>query len=249
MKSVARVGALVSWVLIVLLAARSHIDVVDGVVHPAAGLRPHPLTGQTIKKVLPSGADLSNMFDQSFGSASALSSAGSEIMYGRSVRSGPHECVGVAHMLAQDAYSESNVQEVAREISWNTSPYDQDPAVIVVEEGVVAVPTMPDADALFAEFTEQWRHCAGATVTFADGFFDYDISDVRVIDSVLVATVRQRINNTTIRQARAIGVRMNCLVDVAVDFYHDRPFETSDGHGKSAVDVTRLMMDKVSGLS
>jgi PknH-like extracellular domain len=242
-KSVARVGALLSSVLIVLLAETGCTDVIDGAV-----LTPRPLTGQTIQQVLLAGTDLSNIFDQSFEGENGFSFGGSAIMHRGSVDSGPHECAGVARMLLQGAYSGSNVQEVGTGLWWDSRPYAKGPAVLLAEEGVVALPTMTAAEAVFAKFTEQWHHCVGATVTFTGSFHD-DISDVRVIDSVLVATVRQRSDDTTIREARAIGVRMNCLVEVAVSFYQDVPPEVSGGHGKSAIDVARLMMDKVSGLS
>ena len=70
---------------------------------------------------------------------------------------------------------------------WDSRPDEQGHAVIVVQEAAVALPTMTAADAVFAKFTEQWRHCVGASVIFARSVND-DISDVR-----------------------AIGVRVNCL--------------------------------------
>src|ERR1700721_3767457 len=138
-------------------------------------------------------------------------------MHGGSVKSGPDECAGVAHMLIRGAYSGSDVQGVGTEMWCDSRPDEQGHAVIFVQEAVVALPTMTAADAVFAKFTEQWRHCVGASVIFVGSVND-DISDVRAIDSVLVASVRRRIGDATIREARAIGVRVNRLVEVAVDF-------------------------------
>ena len=81
-KSVARVGALVSSVLIVLLAATGCTEVVDGAV-----LMPRPLTGQTVQQVLLAGTDLSNVFDQPFEGGNTLS-GGPAIMHGGSVNPG-----------------------------------------------------------------------------------------------------------------------------------------------------------------
>jgi hypothetical protein len=67
---------------------------------------------------------------------------------------------------------------------------------------------------------------------------------VRVTDSVLAATVQT--SSTPI--ARAIGVRVNCVVEVKV------PVTDNEGPGAAdpetrAIDIARLMMDKISELS
>jgi hypothetical protein len=52
-------------------------------------------------------------------------------------------------------------------------------------------------------------------------------------------------------QARAIGVRLNCIVEVEIVFFGDRQ-ATDPGSATpdtSAVDVAQAMMEKVSTLS
>ncbi|KAA1248576.1 sensor domain-containing protein [Mycobacterium simiae] len=244
-------GALVSAVLIVLLAATGCTDLVAGTVRPAPELKPHPLTGQTVKHVLSADTDLSTMFGQSFEADQfgPPEFGGPEILFPGSLLGGEQQCAGVAHMLVQDLYKGSSVQQVATHGWRNTSPYNQDPVVIAVDEGVVALPTAPAADAVFAKFLEQGRHCVGASVTSATGFFTDEISDVRAIDSILVATVWHRHDGMSMFGERAIGVRVNCLIEVSVTFFRNPEPETSARHSKRVIDVARLMMDKISVLS
>ena len=83
------------------------------------------------------------------------------------------------------------------------------------------------------------------------------INDIRVTDSVVAAT-----NTATATlpnmpalqptpQARAIGVRMNCIVEVEMVFFGDRrPSDPGSADpDTSAVDVAQAMMEKVSDLS
>jgi hypothetical protein len=52
-------------------------------------------------------------------------------------------------------------------------------------------------------------------------------------------------------QARAVGVRFNCIVEVEVVFFGDRRASDpgSASPDTSAVDIAHAMMDKVSELS
>jgi hypothetical protein len=117
--------------------------------------------------------------------------------------------------------------------------------VISVTESVVALPSTVAADALFATLTQQWNRCNGATVTpdLPSGRGPTAvISDVRAADSVLAAHV-DAVNTFRITSGRAVGVRVNCLVEVGVAFFSDhRP----DG---TAVRIAHQMMDKVTRLS
>jgi len=83
------------------------------------------------------------------------------------------------------------------------------------------------------------------------------IGDIHVADSVVAAT-----NTATATlpnmpalqptpQARAIGVRLNCIVEVEVVFFGDRrPSDPGTGNpDTSATDIARAMMDRVSDLS
>ena len=123
-------------------------------------------------------------------------------------------------------------------------------------EGVVALPSAEQAQALFAKFPSQWQQCKGKTMTEQTGPISTTtvIGDVRVADSVVAAT-----NTATATlpnmpalqptpQSRAIGVRLNCLVEVEVVFFGDRrPSDPGTGDpDTSATDIARAMMDRVS---
>jgi len=86
------------------------------------------------------------------------------------------------------------------------------------------------------------------------GYFTDEITDVRVSDSVLAATIRAASTSDSMAnpEARAIGVRVNCLVEVQVSFYSGQSSSKRIGTANpetSAIDIARQMMDRISELS
>jgi hypothetical protein len=222
MTRVGRIRAIVAS-LVIATSATSCADVVGGTPRPAAGITPRPVIGSAIEQALLDHAELTKVLE---------------------LFSGANECLGVLAELQSRIYQSADVLDVAWE-SWLDA--ETNPAVVIaVDEGVVALPTAVEADTLFATFAQQWNRCDGKTADYRSQ--SYKITDVRVTDSVLAATVQ-----TSPRPiARAIGVRVNCVVEVKV------PFSTEDGSSKRtgsgdpesrAVDIARLMMEKVSKLS
>ncbi|MDT5347168.1 MAG: hypothetical protein QOH91_455 [Mycobacterium sp.] len=120
-------------------------------------------------------------------------------------------------------------------------------------EGVVTLPTAADANALFSKFTAQWQQCDGATVDLpgTTWHFTETISAIRLANSVLAATVGVKSDRSTIPHARAIGVRVNCLVEVDIAFYSSRdPGQQGSGDpNTSGIDIAHILMGKVSALS
>ena len=162
-------------------------------------------------------------------------------------------------MLQKSVYEPdqaAQVKDVASQSWWNNGEPAQ---VISVLEGVVSLPSAAQARALFAKFSGQWQQCKGTTMTEQNGPISTttDIDDVRVTGSVLAATNTATSvlpNMPPLRptpQARALGVRLNCLVEVEVVFFGDRRSSDpgSANVDTSAVDIANAMMDKVSALS
>ncbi|MFC5334016.1 sensor domain-containing protein [Mycobacterium branderi] len=244
-KLIGRVAAVTAAALVAVGCTR----VVDGAVKPAPGLPPRPLTGETVKKILLDEAQLSKYFGQSFRedpNSPPRFGDSDELFAGFSSDDvSPHECVGVVVEAEESAYRSGPVKQVAVEQWWNATDYSQDPAVISVDESVVALRAPADADSLFAQFSQQWQRCDGTTVTEDDPegklFSTHQISEVRVANSVLSATMHTRVT-TPLRHARAIGVRVNCLVEVDVTFFSDQP-------SSAGIDLARQMIDRVSDLS
>ena len=162
-------------------------------------------------------------------------------------------------MLQKSVYESAGVKDVAYESWWNNG----DPAqVISVIEGVVTLPSAAQAEALFATFSNQWQQCNGTTTTEQNGPISTtnDISDVRVADASNTVVAATNTASSVLPnmpalqptpQARAIGVRLNCLVEVAVVFFGERR-PSDPGSAKvdtSAIDIAHVMMDKVSALS
>ena len=134
--------------------------------------------------------------------------------------------------------------------------------MISVIEGVVALPSADQAQALFAQFAQQWQKCNGTTTTEQTGPISTTnvISDVRLANSS--KTIVAATNTATsvlpnmpalqpTPQARAVGVQLNCLVEVEVVFFGDRrPSDPGSANVEtSATDIAQAMMDKISALS
>lgn len=241
--------------LIAALAAGCS-SVVVGTVKPAPNLKPRPLSGRTVEHVLLEGKVLSRMLGQPLVARQPAKFGGPDRLDQRDAPAESADCMGVVAMLQKSVYDSADVRNVASVSWWN----DGDPAqVISVMEGVVALPSAAQAQALFATFPERWQRCAGQTTTEEAGPISTTtvIGDVRTMDSLMAAT-----NTATATlpnmpalqptpQARAIGVRMNCIVEVEIVFFGDRqPSDPGSADpDTSAVDVAQAMMEKVSALS
>ncbi|HEX5255057.1 MAG TPA: sensor domain-containing protein [Mycobacterium sp.] len=249
-----RIRGIATALLAVAALATGCGGVVAGTAKPAANLKPGPLSGATVKQVLLDGATLSRMLNQTFVARDPAEFGGPEKLY-QVKRSSQAGCLGVTAMLQQGVYRAADVKDVAAESWWNNGEPAQ---VIVVEEGVVTLPSATQAGALFAQFSEQWQQCNGMTTSEQSGPISTTnvISDVRATDSTIAATKTATSilpNMPPLRptpQARAIGIRSNCLVEVQVVFFGGRRSSDpgSADINSSAIDVARALMDKVSAL-
>jgi hypothetical protein len=230
--------------------------VVAGTAKPAPNLKPKPLSGRMVQQVLLDGKALSRMLGQPFISRAPAKFGGPDKLDQHEAPPESADCLSVTGILQKSAYDSADVKNVASVAWWN----DGDPAqVISVMEGVVALPSAAAAQALFAKFPDQWQHCKGQTTTEKTGPISTTtvINDVRVLDSVVAATntatatLPNMPSLTPTPQARAIGVRMNCIVEVEMVFFGDRRASDpgSANPDTSAVDVAQAMMEKVSDLS
>jgi hypothetical protein len=255
-----RLVRLTAALVIVAAAGTGCSAVVEGVAKPAPNLKPRPLTGQAVKQVLLDGAALSRMLDQPLVAHDPADVGGPDKLHRVDRHVSPAGCLGVTEMLQASVYESAlqpaQVTDVASESWWNNGEPAQ---VITVIEGVVALPSAAQAQALFTQFAQQWQQCNGVTAPEQNGPINTtnQIGAVRVTDSIVAVT-----NTATsvlphmpalrpTPQARAVGVRANCLVEVQVVFFGER--RSSDpGSGNidtSGVDIARAMLDKVSALS
>jgi PknH-like extracellular domain len=246
------VGSAAALVVVAALAVGCGA-VVDGTAKPAPNLKPRPLTGATVRQVPLDDVALSRMLGQPFVARMPPEFGGPDKLYSQI---SPSSCLGVTAMLQKSVYESAEVKDVASESWWNNGEPAQ---VIGVMEGVVTLPTAAQAEALFAKFSEQWQQCNGATTTEQNGPIRTTnaVSDIRITNTVVAATNTATSvlpNMPALRptpQARAIGVRLNCLVEAEVVFFGDRrPSDPGSANlDTSAVDIAQAMMDKVSALS
>ncbi|AKS33439.1 sensor domain-containing protein [Mycolicibacterium goodii] len=235
--------------------------IVDGSVQPAADLAPRPLGAAEIAQVLPDADELSEILDQriieDIDGRRALEGGVDEMADGLATESdaSPHDCVGAATPMQRSVYESADVTEVIGE---GFEGDDDGGAILAAGVGVVALDSVADANKLFDTFAEQWQDCDGTTVTIVKesvrgGFFTDHVTDVRVEDSVVAATIEfgHTVDSTVNPVARALGVRANCLVEVDVAYYSD-PQSHPKGNtdvDSVAIDIAHLMMDHISDLS
>jgi PknH-like extracellular domain len=243
---------LAAAVAVVMLVAGCS-GVVGGTARPAAMAR--PLTGPTIKQVLLGDTALARIVNQSFRIDPRFPPrfGGPETLQADGLDS-PVDCLGVASMLQQAVYQSGKVTHVAVE-TWRQAAMSME--VTSVKEGVVSLPTAADADALFAEFTRQWRKCDGTTALLPESVFRLKAktTNVQITDSVVAATVSigwgsPGSDEATIPSGRAVGVRGNCLVEVQVDFFNTNPsYQRTSDINTAPAEIARAMMDNISALS
>ncbi len=228
---------------VLLLIAVTTGCAVDGFARPAPNLTPHPLTGDAVKKVLLTADELAKVLGQSFKANSEAPTrfGGRNLLF--EMHSSPQNCNGVVFELQQSAYGSASVGSVGEATWWDTGSGRA--RVISVSETVVALTKPGDADALLAGFSSTWKRCDGTTVSdyVAGGerLSTAAISDVQAANSVLSATVNSH-STTTLVRGRAVGARVNCVVEAAVTFFGNHADD-------SAAAIAHRMMDKVSDLS
>lgn len=254
--TVARIGLAraVALLGIGLLAAGCTV-VTGGTAQPPSQLPPRSVNGETIRQVLLDDNALTRVLKEPFvidhrlppryGGPEALQDSGSPLRV---------DCLGVAEMLDQSVYEPGKVNDVAVE-NWRHAVLSA--KLTGLKEGVVSLPTAADANALFAKFSQQWQRCNGQAVLLPDPVIRLKakITDVQVDSAVIAGTISIALGSSktdvAIPAGRAIGVRGNCLVEVEVDFFNasSRSLQGSDTVKNAAVDIARIMMDRVSELS
>ena len=141
----------------------------------------------------------------------------------------------------QSSYETADIRNVAQESWWTVGV--RGAKVIDVSESVVALPHGGSRRCAVRELhpglEPLQRHDGHVTLPERWRSNGRTITDVRAANSVLAATVDAAGSTFTITSARAVGVRVNCLVEVNVAFFADRP-------GGTAVDIAHQMMDKIS---
>ena len=239
-------------VLVAVLAVAGCTRVIDGTVHPAAGLTPTPVAGDAIDKVLPDGDFLEKTLGQSLDPDPDFPvwSGGTDELY--DAQGAPPDCVGATSLWSRAAFDGPDTGDVVKAVWQNASPYDDDPSAIGVVQGVVAYRTAAAADAQFARMSARWQRCAGTTVQDDGSEFSDQITDVQGADSVVEAAVHVT-GNVVVQHAQALGVRVNCLLIADVAFYGDRVGDSmlkrQPNRRTSATEIVRRMMDTVSELS
>jgi hypothetical protein len=227
--------------------------VVSGAARPAPNLLPRPVIGETVKQVPLDAAALSKLLARRFQAISQFPPVfgGAEILDDAYPDVSPTECLGVVYMTQKSVYQSAGVRNIATEL-WQQ---EGDPSTAAdIAEGVVALPTKADADALFAKFTEQWRHCDGKTVSVpSSSFVENVVTNVRVVDSVVAGNISKNPDAQSVLHAvpevRALGVRGNCLVEVEVAYFDSTELSDQPPVVAEAVTIAHAMMDKVSSLS
>jgi hypothetical protein len=250
-----RVGPVTACAVVAAFAVAC-TPVVAGIAKPAPNLKPRPLAGSVLLRVPLNNKALSRLLEQPFVNRQQPVFGGPDKLGEADGTDSPTDCLGVTAVLQKSVYEPSAVKDVMWETWWN----DGDPAqVISVIEGVAAFPSAAQAQAQFAKFPQQWQQCKDVTTIEQTGPIKTTtvVNDVRVTDSVVAATntaTAELPNMEPLQatpQARAVGVRLNCIVEVEVVFFGDRnPSDPGSANpDTSAVDIAHAMMKRVDQLS
>ncbi|MBS9534515.1 sensor domain-containing protein [Mycobacterium sp. M1] len=246
-------GALLVLSLLPVAALTGCTRVVTGKVRPAPGLAPTPVTGTAVRQVLLDDAELTSLLHRPFLSDPNLAPrfGGVDKLPNGWASAGPKSCIGTAVGGQRVVYDGSDVQDVAHEF-WNVARSDPS-SMTGVAEGVMALPTAADAEALFTKFADQWSHCDGVTVIRHDGYNSDASGEITAASddgSVLTATVQTTVDGDPgLMVTRALSVQVNCVVDVDV-YWLTGVFEPGAPAGDTtAVDIARAMNEKVRGIT
>ncbi|WP_026255913.1 sensor domain-containing protein [Mycobacterium sp. 155] len=255
MRTVGALGLLVSAVMLTSGCTK----IVDGNVAAADGLAPRPLSGQSVEKALPDIGQVEKIVGESLTEDTyvpSISGGLDDLPDGLATEQDatPHECVGVSSPMQRSTYESADVTGAAS-TQWKGD--ESDGAVLAVDVGVVALGSVADANALFAEFAKQWKDCQGQTVTLVresvrGGFYTDAITDVRSTGSVVAATVEfgHTTDKSTSPVARAVGVKANCLVEAEIAYYSDAVTSGKPSDVDTvAIDIARAMMERVEELT
>jgi hypothetical protein len=218
----------------------------------AIGGKAVPAPVPPIMRIMLDGATLAKLLGQPFKSApsSPPSYGGRERLGTAWEDAGPPECIGVVFMMQKIVYESVPVKDVADE-TWTSDT--QSVKVESVAEGVISFSSSKDAAAAFTKFVAQWQGCDGTTLTARSVTSTRNvISDVHSADSVVGASVLMHPHEHSILAsmpvARALGVRGDYLVEVAVRFFgnDDPPAQGSGDINTSAIDIAHAMMDRLT---
>lgn len=218
------------------------------------------VTGETVKRVLLNGTELSAMLDQPFTTVTGPPSYGGVEAMDDSAS--PGDCVGVLDVAQKSVYASASVQSYARETWIDSEPSRDgftplDTRVMFVKEAVVALPSAADARELFDKFAEQWKRCDGHPVNAVDPELagsphlhgtEMHITDVRVSDDILAASIVLD-RSPKAPDTRAIGLQDNCIVGVLIAFTGTENASGSGDPQTSSTEAVRAMMNKVAKLS
>jgi hypothetical protein len=228
-------------------------QVTPGTAVPARNQIPRPLTGSGIAQVILDAAAVSKIFDRTLtpNPEAQQHVGGSEELLSPMGPASPTDCLGPTEVLDKSSYGSATVRDVAR---WTVVLRSGRKRVVSLVEGVVALPSAGDADALFAKFSDQWKRCDGTTVSSSSDTTKWldTVSRVRVANSVLVANIADQTSPINLPEisfslpgAHAIGVRGNCLVEVKTGYIDT---SMAGDPGGPTVDIAHAMMDRVTAL-
>jgi hypothetical protein len=238
--------------LAVAMLATGCVTTVSGTGRPATGAGGIVGVGRDIARLLPDGGDFMSALGTNVSDSGFPPSVGTLDTLPDGIRTDQDaseiECLGVTSPFMKKVYESSSVQAVATQ-RWDN--WDQGlSGSYSVDTGAIAVKNPADARALFESFADQWRKCEGKTLILyhAGGGSDQymRITNVRVTDntvSAIVMTSSPATHTPESPDERALGVSMNCIVDVSVS---DSSWRTGNPMPRNmAVPIAEAMLNKV----
>lgn len=225
----------------------------DGVARPATGLKPQPISGNTLKEVLPNAGRLQTILHQPVAPEAQFPRRSGDLESmpnGAYInpKSSPRDCLGMVD-LQQNDFRGAPVQNFVEDYWLVSMNPNEVPKAFEADTGVVALTTAADAEAVFTSIKQKWTRCVGAKITIFKPNQDDDlaetllVSDVRAADSTV--SINYQANDSDFPpyiQMRTLGVRANCIVQAGVEYGREPDNSSSDA-------IAHAMMDEVSRFS
>jgi hypothetical protein len=213
--------------LVTVMVSAGCTHTVAGNVVGAPDLTRRPLSAEAIQQVPLDGTELLKILGQNLMQHDAPAAGGVDQLFDAKAVVSPADCVGLAEVLQKKVYQDAQVKGFAAQ-TWLTN--GEPGKVMLVEQGVVALPTAGQADALFGKFATQWQGCAGGTVTEVSGpvITTDSVGDVQVGDDLIATTITQNVNAPNMppllpnKLSRALGLALNCIIETQVVFFTGR---------------------------
>jgi hypothetical protein len=164
----------------------------------------------------------------------------------------PIACLGTVEPRERVVYEQAPIRAAAIQGYWNHQRSQG--GVLAVRAAAIELSSATAAHKLFDEFTAQWKHCSGQTLTITKEDRIHVMWYVKIGDVAASSPLLTTTNNWWDNQpdkgfpaGRALGIASNVIVDIDVDM--DRDYGPPSPVANRATNVADVMLRKITRIS